>query len=356
MRLADKIMKTAFRFSLLEMMRANKAKEAMEAIIQHYGEGQQNVSKIYATWKGVRSEMMNNDSYRDPDLGVNILAWLANEFTLSSEDFERVGSYLQLPLRDQYRISSSRMAYLSDPQQDAEFHKIKPIMPSFYEFQLPIHLIQLKTKSETQRNEDKQMHRAKPRAFYHFTKESVNTILSKVLEILERPTITTKREYYDMFNALQIVSGRRNYEIAKALSYRPNDYEYQAEINGLAKKEKGSTEWYTIPLLCKYEVFAEKLDQLRKFYPMGDLSMRQCDSKLSGGIRNASFRLFGRYLIHTQKRNLYGELGWSQRTTNQFMCGEESCSKLVWLAMAFGHVMNYKLLGATQAYQVLIID
>lgn len=344
---------------IAQVLCSQDAETAVNNLLSIYKHDVSKSHTMYGCWKIVRNLILRDDKNRDPDFGFHVSQWLAKTPELSEEDFERVSSFLQLSLKEQHRRHLHKSSILRNKIHNQEFLKIRPVFPAFYDFLLPTEFIKEKKSSTLQKKIDKQLHRDKPRSFYTFRFDKVNQILTKVLEVLETTnSIQSSTDYFNVFNAIQLVSGRRNTEIGKTLDYQPHpDHALQARVRGLLKNDEGGSEWITIPLLCRYEIFEEKMNMLRHYKPLGGIEIRQCDKKLSYGVARGAKRLFGMSLIHTQKRNLYGELAFMQRSINKFMYNEnESCSKFVWVAKALGHVINYRNFSTTQLYQVINIE
>ena len=343
---------------IIKMLQDGNPQQAIDCLLERYERDLSKALTMYGAWKRIRVSIVHDDANRNINFENEIRNFLSSDLSISQSDFEKIGLYLQMSLRKQHTIQTSRKPYLENREQDLHIKNIRPVFPAFYEFQLPEIYIKAKSEQELYRTEQKQMHQAKPREFYNFTLEEVGQILEKVLNVLNSISKAplTASMYYDLFNAVQLVSGRRNYEIAKTLEYRRNDFTYQASVRGLAKNDHGSKDWIDIPLLCKYDVFEEKMDLLRSFKSLDGVDMKACDTMIGTGIRNSCRRLFGRMLTHTQKRNLYAELAWSRRKLNFFLYGNESCSKFVWFAKALGHRLTFRCMKNTQSYQVITIN
>jgi len=338
---------------LANLVLSGDATTAVELLLNRYNNDLGKAFTAYNTWKRIRSLLMKTPSVYNPEYQNQVTEWLAMNPELSPNDFETVGKFLQKTPTEQFHHHQKRARILNNFDHDKSFRVIKPFLHSFYDFVLPVAFIDANREQKIQRTRDRHYHMGKPACYFLFTSDEVATIRAKCLEVLERDTMTTNLQYYETFTALQIVSGRRNVEIQRELACRAvPDSEYQASVFGLAKNTRRGLNWVNIPLLCPFSLFEMRLDQLRLHAGM----LFAKNSTIVSGLRNASRRLFGRMLVHTQKRNLYAELAWADRKTSRFMDSEEGCSKFTWVGNALGHEIDYASLGPTASYQILTIE
>lgn len=305
-------------------------------------------------WKRVRYTILNDDSNRDPDFFHYIKMFFDSDSSIKFDDWQRIQDYVNMSLSQQHKIHSSKNSYLEDEEYDCMLKGIDPVFPEFYEFVLPQNYLDYKSAKEEEKLFDAQFHASKPRSEYNLSSEEVTDILTKIVQVLHSPEVNSSLSYYNTINALQLVSGRRNYEITTSLRFEPASHAYQARVSGLLKNDKARDEWIVIPLLCCYDVFHRKMTEIRDYKDLSDLSIVEANRVCGSSIRNACKRLFGRHLTHTQKRNFYADLAWSSKERNGFLVGENSCSKLMWTMMALGHKMQRPT--STQRYQAMNIN
>lgn len=224
-------------------------------------------------------------------------------------------------------------------------------------FKLPTDIVDERTRIGLERAQMNQQHQLKDRSEYNFTKDEVDSIFEKVYDILNNlGSITNTKKYYDVIVALQLASGRRNYEVMNCLEYSPSSHPYQANVKNICKKDKTvDPVEYTIPLHVEYKVFDHAMREARKFRNVSDKSPSEVNSSYGPRILAASTRLFGRRLTHTQKRNLYVEMAHMNRATNNYLVGSQSCSKGVWASHALCHSIS-KARNVTERYQTMVID
>lgn len=344
---------TTFVETVANLVTQGDANAAVEKLLARYNNDLAKAFTAYNTWKRVRAYLVKDASLYDPDYPAEVAKWLALTPELSPQDFETVGLFLQMPVQDQCHRRQQRGRILRNSEHDKSFRELKPFLPCFYEFVLPTPFQDANREQKIQRTQDRHFHKGKPISYFMFTTDQVASIKDKCLEVLQRDVLETNAQYFEMFTALQIMSGRRNVEIQREMACRAvPDSQYQASVFGLAKNIQRGLSWTTIPLLCPFSLFEMRLEQMR-LHP-GMLFAK--NQKIGSGLRYASRRLFGQLLVHTQKRNLYAELAWADRETSGFMGSEEGCSKFTWIGNALGHVIDYSKLGPTASYQILTIN
>lgn len=280
---------------------------------------------------------------------------------VTKEDREKLISLLKSNLRQQHRVYTSRKKYLTDEKLDALLKQIPACVSSLYEFVLPESLLKERKRQLMERAMQDQRHERKSRAEYTFELADANAYLSaanvQLKKAFDKAALTKHDEYYDLVVALQLVSGRRNYEIMKSLIVSKASHPYQATVSGICKRDSLRDYAYepqNIPLLCPFDLFESCLVILREFQEFYGTSS-QTNSFVSGRIASASKRVFGRKLTHTQKRNIYVELAYLRREEeNHFLIGNQSCSKAVWVARALCHSEPGPP-TTTQRYQAIVL-
>lgn len=309
----------------------------------------------------VRYLIMHDDANRRPDY-ITDLKFAFKDVPMSSSDFTKLGELMGMPLFKQHKVYMDRRPYFSDDELNKRLKEIKPLPPAFYEFGLPEEYAAAKRKHVLKRAEDKQKQQVKDKSFYTITTEEVNRIIALANATVYKHAIlhayeplTNSNDYFDLFVSIQLMCGRRAFEIGKTLRYMPGPTEYQARVSGICKNDHGGEDWINIPILCKYEWFKAAMDKLRAFNDYSVCDVIQFSAAVSSKQAPADMRVYSRRLVHTQKRNLYSELAWSQREQSRFLVGEESVAKNVWIGMALGHRLNFHNISTTASYQVMNI-
>lgn len=310
----------------------------------------QDAKKAMSMWKQVRMSILHNESNRNfafPDACRSLMP------SCSRVDQVLLYDLIQMPCVEQHKIVESSIPYLEDEEADFILKQSMVMMPEFYAFEFPKDMELWFKELEKERNMKEMFHQLKPSKEYNFDKEEVDTIIDKSKEILLRKDIVNNKQYYEAIVAMQLLTGRRNTEIINSINFYPSSHPYQAQVSGILKDSRRFDEMIPIPILAPYQDIERTFRTIREFKNMGYYSNEQIHRMTSSQILNASKRLFGRRLTHTQKRNLYCEVAYSLRySENHFLT--DSCSKEAWVASALGHKLT-GLLTQTARYQVMNI-
>ena len=286
---------------------------------------------------------------RDPTYAFKLvdLSKMCNE-----DDFELILDLLDQPLTEQQRVYSSTLPYLEDEHLDAVLKIIKPVRHWFYSFSFPDDMASAYIEQKTTTESNMRTHSHRRRDWYIITKEEIRHIEQTCADVLERKEISNMNQWYELAVAIQMVTGRRMIEVLSTLVVSPVASPYQAEVSGIAKKVYRDDK-FTIPILCHYSVLSRELNRLRSYRDVSGFSVIELNNKCGVGMRRATTKLFARPLTHTQKRNVYAEIAWSRRfTENQYMIGERSCSKSSWVSAALCHETPSSL-AVTERYQLM---
>lgn len=144
-------------------------------------------------------------------------------------------------------------------------------------------------------------------------------------------------------------------EIVVSMTMYPSSHPYQAQVIGLCKNGPGSKDVITIPLLAPYSIIEKKFREIREYRNLSGMNVKEVSSRIGSSLSLATKRLFKRSLVHTQKRNLYAEMCYLKRNSqNGFLIGNQSCSKYRWVAHALGHAPSR--MTNTMCYQVMTFD
>lgn len=143
---------------------------------------------------------------------------------------------------------------------------------------------------------------------------------------------------WELVSCALVLSGRRLCEIVQCMTWEP-DTSFTARVDGLAKNHQGSA---VIPLLCPYEDFDELMTKIREHQlPMTSTTHR---------LRPAFTRVFGEWLGHSERRNIYGEAGYNMRHETGFF---PMASKIMWIDKALAHSTNVVASAGNLTYQSL---
>lgn len=290
-----------------------------------------------------------NDIYRNVSYLASIRQLL--QVARLQSDKQKLQELLNASLQTQHRVYTQAKPYLLDYDLDMELKEIPACFESFYQFQLPSHILDYYHYSRENNDISTQTHSKLDRDRYSLTQEEADRIVLVSTECIQ-DDIRSVASFYENVVSLQVLSGRRNAEILYTLIWAPASHPYQTTVAGLTKSKSadGLDRPYTIPLLCSYELFDRAMNRVRNYRSYSSIEDTHSAAKY---ILKASERMFGRRLAHSEKRNLYSEMAWRRRQENGFLTGEQSCSKHYWVAMALGHDFN---LDHTSRYQTLTIS
>lgn len=328
-------------------------------MLSQYPDQKASARAIYSMWTRVRKIMLDEELVCG-DYYLPRLEKLIDEATIE-EDRIKLEKLKACSLSDQHKVSISTTPFLEDEDLDDWLKSLEPCDMLFHRFQIPSDICHERFKQERSRAKLNQEHRLKARSQYKITEQQLEEIFDLAADVVQFAVdITNTKKYYEVVVALQLVSGRRNYEIMSSLEYHPGPTPYQAVVSGICKKTidelvEGVEDEYVIPLTVEYSLFKRAMDNIRKFKSLRGLSPSQVNSSYGASVLAASDRLFNRRLTHSQKRNLYIEKAYKMRNINQFCIGSESCSKHRWAAMALCHA-SVRAPDVTQRYQTMIVE
>lgn len=335
---------------LIQLIMDNDEPEmAVDVLLSFYDDLYNQAKAIYSYWSSIRQAICRRQQYANPDYQPLVME-LYRE--CSVEDQERLRTLLQSELFEKHRIYIQKKPFLWNRMHDAQLKRIPPVQEQLYRFRLPPEILEYRTQLMMKRDLEQQHHQRS--LLYHLTTQEAEDIIEHCIAILHSDLVTIK-DYYDNVVALQILSGRRNYEVLQTLSWFPASHSYQANVSGIAKKRSigDNDEVFTIPLLCTYDLFSASMQRLRDARDI-EGTCQDINSLTSARILSASKRVAGMYLGHSQKRNIYSEMAWKKRSTeNHYLVGSQSCSKNIWIQNALCHDFA---ITCTNRYQTMIIE
>lgn len=328
--------------AIANLVLEGKTKEAIDLVLTKYPAD--NAMATYMFYTQIKRSIYLNNANRNPDYDIK-LRWLLSR-DLSAKDANKVRAALQLSLQEQNALHKKKTAYLSNPDMNRLFKAIKPIVDPYYHFVLPKEIVDQYTKARNAKMVEGQMRTTQPSEYYQFSATEMNVIADTAINHLSVTTMTKPLHWYNMVVALEIVTGRRAVEVCSTMVLSPTSHPYQAYVTGLAK-QTGSPTTAIIPLLAPYDQVNEALQRMRAFrstYAQGNVTTNSA---------TATVRLFGRKLVHTQKRGIYAEVGYQRRHQSEFF---PTASKIYWTSQALVHGTKTAPLGATPAYMVFDIN
>ncbi len=325
---------------------------AMKLLLSHYDDHLQQSSAIYVYWSSIRQAICADDSFRSRSYYTRISDLMSQA---SPDDYERLKKLYNAPLKSQHRISIQKRQFLENRELDRHLKEIKPVKSQMYDFVLPPEIVADAMHQNHLAMVEAQSHQRKPLETYHMSLDEANDIIDTSIAVLH-DNLLTEKDYWKNVVALEIVCGRRNYEILMSLTYRRTSHPYQADVSGILKKKQmgeRDTVVYTIPLLCTYDLFKKAMDRLRDVRDIYG-TPKEISSMIGGKLSTACRRLFGRNLTHTQRRNVYSEMAWRRRLSeNQYLIDDQSCSKSMWIVNALAHDVTFSV---HERYQTMIIE
>jgi hypothetical protein len=335
-----------------------RPREAVNMILKRYPDPMKSTIAVYSLWSRIRlfiaSQEMNRNKYYDEKMTTLIYS-IPDDHV----DKDMLIRLMSSGISQQHRVQSSSRQYLVDKDYDALLKQIRVMKAPFYYFTLPEEIVKERKRVLLARAKADQRHEKRDRSYYQFGSDEVEMIIHSARDFICGPIVVKKKKDLCLLvNACQILSGRRNFEICKSLTYAKADHPMQARVNGICKKDKlraENREDYVIPLLCEYHEWESAMNLLRHHTSYLPDNPSLVNSSIGGKVLHYSDVLFGRRLTHTQKRNLYAEVAYSHRESdNEFCIGDNSCSKHVWISKALCHT-DPGPPSVTQRYQTIQI-
>ena len=322
--------------------------KAIEMLLSNYegGRNPQKHNALHVMFSAVKTMVFNDDNNRDPSY-YDYMGDLMNH-AISKEDQSRIFSLTYSSLKKQHHVQQSRNMFLEDGPLDDELKNILPIVPFFYKFDLPTHIKSAIIHTASLLSKSRQNRQVKSKEFYIVSNTEAENMVDIAIKTISGMYVNSSIEYYNFIASVLLLSGRRNYEIQKTLGiYHVEGYPYQARVDGICKKKDFDTEEFNIPLLCQYDDFEHAMKEIRNFKEIEDDALKLSQTA-SPSIARAKQRLFGRRLTHTQTRNIYSQIAWNRRKTeNLFML---DATKRVWLTACLCHEF---MISATDCYDVM---
>lgn len=270
--------------------------------------------------------IIKDDDNRDPEY-IGKLEAFKSSLQLEC-DIAFVEKLAESSLQYQHKIQSSTLKkrFLSTVELDRQIKLLHPLVSSFYDFKLPpmVGVMRKQIQSASSISRHMGTHPSRISRISHDDLLRIKTTCIRIVEQVQMEEKPTKNMIADMCLALMIITGRRLSEILSAASFECIDgLNYQVAVTGLLKSWDPE-EVYAIPVLIpSYQVVAA-MGFFRRYVTGTTYDM----------ARRRSVIAYGCKLTHTERRNVYTELVWAERSTNGFATG---CSKIMFSNKALCH-------------------
>ena len=317
-------------------------REAVEELLERC---EDDAYKLYNYWGLIRSNIYRDESNRSPTYHDEMLELMQQ--VRDPGDREKMVTVSNGTLQFQHRIHNQKKAYLKDKTLNRLFKEIRPLVADFYDFVLPEGSAEAYTEEKHRRRIERQ-----ETEHGKVSSEKAEAMLTIALDVLMKPPVCLQ-DVWNILASLLLVSGRRQYELLVTIQTRRGDNDYLCYMKGLSKVV-GEVGEVLVPLLCQYDLFKVNLDLMRSERGLLHYFEKDRDeshSELSGNIAKANHRLFG-HLTHSTRRNIYVELAWRRRLTENFFMN--GCSKGRFAQKALGHTGTR--ISDIQVYQAFSLD
>lgn len=284
--------------------------------------------KAYGFWRYVRQRFIHNTENRHPHYLSRLRDLQYRHLSPQDEEWDLLEHLYHSPLHHQYRVETSRKPYLPHrPDLDQALRSIKTLPDIFYQYVLPPEVVEIHIERQMERRELKHLNPVNI--------ANLQTILCRAREwrSLNHP--------WELVACALILCGRRVGEILETLTWEP-DGPYTANVKGLTKQPVDEA---VIPLLCPYEDFHDLMSKIRE--------VQLPTTSTTHRLKPAFVRVFGEWLNHSQRRNVYGEAAYRMREESGF---HPTMSKIMWIDHALAHTVNVVQIAGNLAYQSLTFN
>lgn len=323
------------------LFRERNPAQLIEMIVAHHGN---KLTSAYSRWRNIRCEIRANEECRHPNFNATIANLLRSGDEISDEERSNLETLVDAKLPIQFKIVSQNKVI-------KQLFKRLPTEPKllfeeYYDFNLPKEYFLAKRDL----NEA-----AMQKQFTHSGKKSYSIELHKCLEIRERcinhlidfsPPIKTKPQMRKLACAVQFLTGRRFSDIVFYTNFEPGANEYQA-LGSCFSKDQYLDKNVVIPLLTKFEYIKKAMDAIRAF----NVDAKPSKFIWTSNANHAKKAVYGCKLDHTEIRNIYQDLAFSERRILNFVFPEIEY-QLEWARRVF----NHKSIKETCVYSVMNIN
>lgn len=278
----------------------------------------------YSFYKYCRQKALADDTHREPRYLQRVRHFQHLHYSPQDPEWDKLNTLMEGPLRTQYRVETSPDAYLTDPERDEALKEIRCMPDAFYEYRMPTWVIDEAQERQNFRREFKHSHVV--------TIANVQTLFSRA---------QNWREYshpWELVACALLLCGRRIEEVTTTLHWEAES-NFVIKIRGLVKQRNGDG---VIPILIPYRDFTELMARIREHcLPTTSTTHR---------LKPAFLRVYGEWLNHTQRRNIYCELAYRLRYESGFF---PELSRVMWFDKALCHDTNVIHQATNLTYQTL---
>lgn len=285
-------------------------------------------NNAYSFAKYCRGRIVRDDANRNPQYLQRVRDFQHIHFGPQDSEWCQLQALMEGSLLTQYRVEISRRPFFAcRPSLDAALREIKCLPAEFYEYVLPDEVVESARERERERRE--------ARCCGAMNISNIQTFISRAREW---------REFthpWELVACASILCGRRTQEIIWAANFTPTD-RYLVHVTGLLKQAVGQG---VIPLLVESDDFMELMSKIRENH----LPSESTTHRLKPAFR----RVFGEWLNHTQRRNVYCEAAYRMRDISGF---HPTYPPVMWFDAALCHDSNVIHQAPSLAYQVLTFN
>lgn len=286
---------------------------------------QRNESNAHSFCKYVRRKFLRDESNRDPQYLQRVRHFQQVHFGPQDPEWAQLEDLMERPLHHQHRVETSRRPFLR--HHDAALKEIRSVCANFYAYKMPDEIVEEAMEREQERREIRHM---KPQNI-----GNIQLILSKALAWRQH------NHPWELVACASILCGRRTQEILWAMEWE-RESDRVIQVRGLLKQAVGAG---PIPILTDYEDFAALMAKIREHaYPRESTTHR---------LKPAFVRVFGEWLNHSERRNLYCEAAFRMRFESGFFPG---LPQIMWFDKALCHDKNVIHQAPNLTYQTLTFD
>lgn len=286
---------------------------------------QRSESNAHSFCKYVRRKFLRDESNRDPQYLQRLRHFQQVHFGPQDPEWAQLEDLMERPLHHQHRVETSRRPFLK--RHDAALKEIRCVCANFYDYKMPDEIVEEAVEREQERREARHM---KPQNI-----GNIQLILSKALAWRQH------NHPWELVACASILCGRRTQEILWAMEWE-RESDRILQVRGLLKQAVGAG---PIPILTDYEDFAALMAKIREHaYPHESTTHR---------LKPAFVRVFGEWLNHSERRNLYCEAAYRMRMESGFFPG---LPQIMWFDKALCHDKNVIHQAPNLTYQTLTFD
>ena len=326
------------------LMELHDPEQAIKEVIQ--GMQGKSSKQIYAAFTNIRHKITRNSKYQNKQEFHNLLKFCSSQVQGSEADLHFLREECtNMTAAQIHWIQASRSAIFQDKELFDKFKSYRVMKDPFYDFDCPDNIkyeSKIQKKQEVERHN---RHEKDDRTAYHFSTEEIDAMVKTAQEYIMQDDINwdVRGNHIRLLEALCLVTGRRKWELCSTMQMRSaRDSDYQAEVSGLCKHIRPTTNWVSIPLLLPIADITRGIVNLRKYTKMN-----------KGRYAGSGPPIFGRKMTHTHFRNLFADKAFRDRETKNLFCiGDHSVGPAMWKSLA----LAIDITTAAQHYSVMCTD